>query len=60
MLRVLLKSGTLALLHMAVAFGVAYAVTNSMALAVGIALLEPCLFSAAYVIHERAWRAFSR
>jgi uncharacterized membrane protein len=58
MLQVLLKSGTLAMLHVAVAFVVAYAVTGSAVLAGGIALLEPCLFSFAYVVHERAWRAF--
>jgi uncharacterized membrane protein len=58
MLQVLLKSGTLAMLHAAVAFAVAYAVTGSIALAAGIALIEPCAFNVVYLLHERAWKAF--
>jgi uncharacterized membrane protein len=54
---ILLKSGTLAMLHMAVAFGVAYAVTGSALLAAEIGLIEPCVFSVVFTLHERAWKA---
>ena len=53
----LVKSGTLALLHMGVSFAIAYALTGSAALATGIALIEPCIMSFVFSLHERAWNA---
>jgi uncharacterized membrane protein len=57
MIAVLVKSGTLALLQMAVGFGVAYALTGSAALAMGIALILSCVMSFVFALHERAWDA---
>jgi len=50
----LVKSGTLTLLHMAVSFGVAYALTGSAAIACGIALLLSCVMSFVFVLYDRA------
>jgi uncharacterized membrane protein len=56
----LVKSGTLALLHMAVSFGVVYVLTGSAALAIGVALILSCVMSFVFVLHERAWNAMLR
>jgi uncharacterized membrane protein len=56
----LVKSGTFALLHMAVSFGVTYALTSSAALAIGIALILSCVMSFVFALHERAWSAVLR
>jgi uncharacterized membrane protein len=56
----LVKSGTLALLHMGVSFGVAYALTGSAAIAMGIALVLSCVMSFVFALHERAWNAVLR
>lgn len=51
----LAKTGTFAIVHFAVAFGVAYALTGSAPIAGAIALLEPLANTVAYFLHERAW-----
>ena len=56
----LVKSGTLALLHTGLSFGVAYALTGSMAVAMGIALVLSCIMSFVFALHERAWNAVLR
>jgi uncharacterized membrane protein len=56
----LVKSGTLALLHVAVSFGVAYALTGSLSVAMGIALVLSCAMSFVVALHERAWNAVLR
>lgn len=43
-------------LHLMVGFAVAYAFTGSLALAGGIALVEPCVNAVVFFFHERAWR----
>ena len=53
----LVKSGTLALLHMAVSFGVVCALTGSLAAAAGIALILSCAMSFVFALHERAWNS---
>lgn len=58
MTRDLAKTVTFAVLHFSVAFGVAYALTGSAALATGLALIEPLVNTVAFFFHERAWRAF--
>jgi uncharacterized membrane protein len=52
----LMKSGTLSLLHVGVAFGVALAITGSPVVAAGIALIEPSVMSFATLLHARVWR----
>jgi uncharacterized membrane protein len=54
--RDLLKTVSFAVLHFAVAFGVAYALTGSLAIATGIGLIEPLANTVAFYFHERAWR----
>lgn len=44
------------MLHFAVAFGVAYALTGSLAIATGIGVIEPLANTVAFYFHERAWR----
>ena len=51
----LVKSGTLALLHLGVSFGVTYALSGSAALAMGIALILSCVMSFAFALHDKAW-----
>ena len=47
-------------IHLLVGFSVAYALTGSVAIAGGIALIEPCLNAIAFFFHEKAWRRFDR
>lgn len=56
MTRDLMKTGTFAVLHFAVAFGVAYALTGSAPIATALALIEPACNTVAFFFHERAWR----
>lgn len=52
------KTLSFAVLHFAVAFVVAFALTGSAAVAAGIGLLEPLANTIAFYVHERAWRRF--
>ena len=56
MTRDLMKTASFATLHFAVAFGVAYALTGSVAVATGIGLIEPLANTVAFFFHERLWR----
>lgn len=47
-------------IHLLVGFSVAYALTGSLAIAGGIALIEPCLNAVAFFFHEKAWRRWDR
>jgi len=60
MIVALVKSGTSALLHVGVSFGVVYALTGSAAMATGIALILSCVMSFVFSLHERAWNAVLR
>lgn len=42
-------------IHLAIGFTVAYAFTGSLAIASGIAMVEPLCNAVAYFIHEKAW-----
>ncbi len=53
--RDLAKTGTFAVLHFGVGFGVTYALTGSVAIATGVALIEPAVNTVAFFFHERAW-----
>jgi uncharacterized membrane protein len=55
MVRDLKKTGTFALMHFAVGFGVSYAFTGSVAIATGIALVEPAVNTVVFFFHERVW-----
>ncbi|MGE0660949.1 MAG: DUF2061 domain-containing protein [Reyranellaceae bacterium] len=60
MSRDLVKTASFAMLHFAVGFGVTYALTGSLAIATGVALIEPTLNTLVFFFHERAWRRFGR
>jgi uncharacterized membrane protein len=55
--RDLAKTLTYLSVHLTVGFTVAYVMTGSLALAGGIALIEPCINAVAFFFHEKAWKA---
>ncbi len=60
MARDLIKTASFAVLHFSVGFGVTYALTGSVAIAAGVALIEPMVNTVVFFFHERAWRRFGR
>ena len=60
MLTQLMMSGTWALLQGAMGFAVAYALTRSTEVALGVGLLSGSLGSFAFLLHARAWAALRR
>lgn len=59
MLRDLIKTTTFATLHFSVGFGVTYWLTGSIAIATGMALIEPAVNTVVFFLHEQAWRKLS-
>jgi uncharacterized membrane protein len=53
--RTMAKTLSFALLHFLVGFLVSYAFTGSVAIAGGIALVEPLANTVVFYFHERAW-----
>ena len=51
----LLKTLSYLAIHLTIGFSVAYLLTGSVAIAGGIALVEPCVNAVAFFFHERAW-----
>lgn len=58
MSRDLVKTLTFAVLHFGVGFGVTYALTGSVAISTGVALIEPAVNTVVFFFHEKAWRSF--
>ncbi len=56
----LAKTMTFGITHMAVAFGVVYAITGSMALGGAVALVEPMANTVAYFFHEKVWQRIGK
>ncbi|GGY49177.1 DUF2061 domain-containing protein [Parvularcula lutaonensis] len=54
-MRTAAKTTTYAVVHFAVAFTVAYALTGSWTAAAAIGLVEPFIQTGAYALHERIW-----
>ncbi len=52
----LIKTLTYLSIHLTVGFTVAYVMTGSVALAGGIALVEPVINAVAFFFHEQAWK----
>ncbi|MDV5824102.1 DUF2061 domain-containing protein [Sphingobium naphthae] len=52
----LIKTLTYLTIHLTVGFTVAYVMTGSVALAGGIALIEPVINAVAFFFHEQAWK----
>lgn len=55
----LIKTATYLSIHLTVGFTVAYLMTGSVALAGGIALVEPMVNAVAFFFHEQAWKRFT-
>lgn len=51
----LYKTGTYSIMHMVVAFMVAFFVTGNWQAALAISLIEPTVQTICYYFHERAW-----
>ena len=51
----LVKTLTYLVIHLIIGFSVAYLFTGSIAVATGIALLEPMANAVAFFFHERVW-----
>lgn len=49
------KTTTYGLMHFVVAVAVAYAVSGSWAIALGIGVIEPLVQTVAYTVHEHVW-----
>ena len=56
MKRDLLKTASFAALHFGVGFGVAYLISGSLPVALGVALIEPAINTVVFFFHERAWK----
>jgi uncharacterized membrane protein len=54
----LVKTLTYLSIHLTVGFSVAYVLTGSLAVAGGIALVEPVINAVAFFFHEQAWKRF--
>ncbi|NWF36908.1 DUF2061 domain-containing protein [Mariprofundus sp. KV] len=54
------KTFSFGVLHMAVAFTVAYLMTGSLLVGGAIALVEPMINTIAYFFHEKFWESKSR
>lgn len=52
----LLKTVTFATLHFSVGFAVTFALTGSVTIATGVALIEPAVNTVVFFFHERAWQ----
>lgn len=56
-MRDLIKTLTFASLHFMVGFGVTYALTGSLSIATGVALIEPAVNTVVFYLHEKVWGA---
>lgn len=58
-MRRIAKSGTYCVLHITVATAVAYALSGSWQVALGIGLIEPLVQTVVFYMHESAWESQS-
>lgn len=54
-MRIAMKTLSYSVIHMAVAFTVAYGLSGNWKIALGISLIEPAVQSVAYFVHEHLW-----
>lgn len=57
-MRDLWKTISYGTLHFTVGFGVTFALTGSVAIATGVALIEPAVNTVVFYFHEKAWARF--
>lgn len=55
----LIKTASYLTIHLSVGFSVAYVMTGSVAVAGGIALVEPMINAVAFFFHEQTWKRFT-
>jgi uncharacterized membrane protein len=55
-----LKTGSYSIMHLLVAIGVAYAITQDWRAALAVGLIEPMVQTVAYFFHDRAWSRLER
>lgn len=60
MKRDLIKTLSYGFFHILVGFSIAFALTGSLAIASGIALIEPMANTVLYFFHERIWKRLGR
>ncbi|WAG80312.1 DUF2061 domain-containing protein [Metapseudomonas furukawaii] len=56
----MLKTVTFTLMHFCIAFGVAYALTGSIAVGGLVAAVEPLCNSVGFYFHEKIWKRFEK
>ena len=56
----MLKTITFTVMHFCIAFGVAYALTGSVAVGGLVAAVEPLCNSVAFFFHEKIWQRVER
>lgn len=54
------KTLTFAVIHMSMAFAVAWVMTGDWRIGGALALVEPCVNTAAFYLHERGWSHWQR
>ncbi len=54
-MQIAMKTTTYSVMHMVVAFAVAYALSGNWRLALSISLVEPFVQTIAYFFHEKLW-----
>ncbi len=55
-----LKTGSYSVMHLLVAIGVAYAITQNWRAALAVGLIEPLVQTVAYFLHDRVWSRIER
>lgn len=59
-MRTWLKTGTYGTMHLLVAMAVAFAISGSWRVALGIGIVEPAVQTLFYTLHERLWGRLGR
>ena len=54
-MKLVMKTTSYGIIHVAVAITVAYFLTGNIAAAVGIGLVEPIVQTGVFALHERLW-----
>ena len=54
------KTMSFAVMHFAIAFAVAYALTGDLVIGGAVALVEPAVNTVGYHLHEKVWARFGR
>ncbi len=58
MTRIMKKTATYSIMHIVVAFAVAFAISGNWLIALSISLIEPAVQTVAYFFHERVWERY--